>query len=276
MGLPQDVIECIMVMLRDDLRALKACSLTCRAMFVSTRHLIHRTLFLTRGNNISVLTQNERTLYPKGGPHIQLRFLSHMGEAGFLRYTRRVHISMLHMFTPDALLPHLHHFQSLDRVHALTVDHYDTVSWASHFKTCFVHFYPTLTSLTLRRSFGHYRLVLQFALQFPNLEDLCLEWLANEQIPPGVAVPAAIDKFPPLCGHLRLAGFDNTTQWPMHFAQELRKGMNFRSVELESAFFGDNAQQILIGCAGTIEDLIIVPSETSTHSVPPHSSLARQ
>ena len=40
MILPTELVDYIMDILRDDLRALKACSLTCWAMFASTRHLI--------------------------------------------------------------------------------------------------------------------------------------------------------------------------------------------------------------------------------------------
>ena len=57
MGLPQELVDYTMNMLHDDLRTLKACSLTCKAMFPSTQHLIHRTLCLTRQNNQSVLTR---------------------------------------------------------------------------------------------------------------------------------------------------------------------------------------------------------------------------
>lgn len=36
MGLPQQLVEYIMEVLRDDLQTLKACSLTCKPMFAST------------------------------------------------------------------------------------------------------------------------------------------------------------------------------------------------------------------------------------------------
>jgi hypothetical protein len=267
MGLPQELVEHVMEMLRDDIRALKASSLTCKAMFVSTRHLIHRTLCLTASNNQRILTQQQESLYMDGEPHNPLYFLSYMGEHGFLRYTRQVEVRIFHMFTPDILLPHLAHFRSLDRVHALTIDYYNTVQWEIHFKPCFAHFYHTLTSLTLRRPFGHYRLILRFALQFPNLESLCIERLRNEQTQPDATIPTLDDRrFPPLRGHLRLllVGSEVSTQWPIDFVDDLHGRMNFRSVELESKFFGDNAQQVLNACAGTVEELTIKPREAST------------
>ena len=60
MGLPQELVDHIMDMLYVDLQALKACSLTCKAMFSSTRHLIHQTLCLNVRNNNSILTREEK------------------------------------------------------------------------------------------------------------------------------------------------------------------------------------------------------------------------
>ena len=255
-------------MIQDDIPTLRACSLACKAMFASTRHLIHQTLLLTAQNNQSVLTREEKHHYLKSNNrHIELRFLSYLSERGLLRFTRKVHINMPRTFVPDTLLPHLNHFQSLDRVHSLTIEHYDITSWANHYKTCFVHFYPTLTSLTLSRPFNHYRLLLQFALQFPNLENLCLEWLVpEERIQADLPIPAHIDESPHLRGHLRLAGVDTVVKWPVDLANELPNGINFRSVELEG-FFGSRAQHTLNACAHTLENLTIVPHETGTHQL---------
>ena len=263
MGFPQELIDHIMDMLQDDLPSLKACSLTCKAMFISTRHLIHRTLLLTAQNNQSVLTREDKSRYLRRNKHDnELRFLSYLGERGLLRYTRTVHINMARTFIPDTLSPHLHHFQSLDQVHSLAIERYDIVSWADHYKTCFVHFYPTLTSLTLTRPFNHYRLLLQFALQFPNLENLCFEWLmAEERIRTDLPLPTLIDESPPLRGHLRLAGVDTVVKWPVDLEHELPNRINFRSVELEG-FFGSRAQHTLNACSHTLEELTIVPHET--------------
>ena len=270
MGLPQELVDQIVDMLHDDLQALKSCSLTCKAMFASTRHLIHRVLYLTVQNNQSVLTREEgqKLLHRLGGyDDVKLRFVSYMGEHGLLRYTRRVHVRDGYMFTPGTLLPHIHHFQSLERVHTLTIDHYDAPSWVDYYNTCFVHFYPTLTSLTLSRPHSRYGPLLQFALQFPNLENLCLEWLPiKDGLIPEPTAPVIIDPSPPLRGHLRLAGYGTTSQEPVDVARELPNRFNFRTVELE-AFFGDRVQRTLDACADTLEDLTIVPLETGRLSL---------
>lgn len=265
MILPQELVDYIVEMLYDDIRALKACSLACKAMFASARHLIHQTLYLTPKNNQSVLTLEEESRYQEQDRlDVELRFLSYMGERGFLRYTRQVHIGGFHPFTPGTLLPHLHHFRSLDRVHALTIDHYDSELWTTYYNSCFIHLYPTLTSLTLRRPNGHHRSVLQFALQFPNLENLCLEWPKSDQIPQSTTLPAIVDQFPPLCGHLRLVGLGGATRWPMDFTHDLQGGINFRSVEIEESSAG-YAQDLLSACAGTIENLTLVPRGFGTY-----------
>ena len=262
-SLPHELVDQIMCMLHDDLQTLKACSLTCKAMFASTRHLIHRTLHLTAQDDKNVLTRAKNFRHQKQDDNeVGIRLLSCMGERDLLQYTQEVCISMPHAFTPDVLLPHLHHFQSLDRVHTLTLEHFDSLPWADHYKFCFVHFYPTLTSLTLSHPFNHYRLLLQFAFQFPNLENFCIEGLLNdERSRMDLLSLAVIDQSPPLCGHLRLSGVDTVVPWPIDLTHELPNGINFRSVELE-AFFGSRAQYVLNACAGTLESLTIVPQGT--------------
>ena len=265
MGFPQELVDLTMEMLHDDLRALKACSLTCRAMFASTRHLIHHTLRLTRWNNQSVLTWQEKYRYLRWDYHdVELRFLSYMGERGFLQYPRHVYIRMACLFTPDILIPHLTYFRSLDRVHSLTIDSYDGHIWRNYHSSCFAHFHRTLTSLTLHRPISHYRFVLQFALQFPNLQNLCIEHLEDgEGERPNLVLPPIVDESPPLRGHLRLVGI-GADEWPIEFARDLPNGINFRSVELKGVFW-DHCQLILTACGGTLEDLTVVPRRQCTH-----------
>ncbi|KAF9781713.1 hypothetical protein BJ322DRAFT_240217 [Thelephora terrestris] len=242
MGLPQELLDCIMDMLCDDLRTLKACSLTCKALFASTRHLIHQTL------------------------HLSARFLSYMamGERGLLRYTRHLHIPDRSRLTPSTLLPHLHHFQSLDRVHTITITNYDAIRWGNDHRTFFANFYPTLTSLTLAQAFGSHQSLFQFVLQFPNLENLCLEWLKGVAlIVQDLASPVIIDKPPPLRGHFRLVGrFSlDAPEWPMDGAQ-FSNVFNFRSVELDDL---SGNQYILKACAHTLESLTIIPRRAAPH-----------
>ena len=278
MGLPQELVDHIVDTLHEDLPALKACSLTCKAMFASTRHLIHQTLCLTPRNNERVLTREEEEKLRRlkqGYQDVQLRFLSYAGERGLLQYTRKIYISRCFhrvaipagAFTPDTLLPHIHHFRSLDRVHAIAVEWYDAEMWEGHFERYFAHFYPTLTSLTLRLPFGHYQSILQFALQFPNLENLSLEWPYGEgRSTRAPAAPTVVDRASLIRGRLRLANIDDAPRsWsPMEFAHELRNGFNFRSVELDGTS-GSRGQRVLNAYADTIQDLTVISSQLGTH-----------
>ena len=253
MGLPQELIDRIMDILQDDLRTLTACSLTCRSMFTSTRCFIHRTLNLTLRNNEGIFIQGEKELHQKPG-HDDLRFVSYAGECGILQYVQRVKVRGSSIFTPATLLPHLVHFQSLDRVHTLSIDHYDADMWANHNKICFSHFYPTLTSLALRSPSGNHKLVLQFALQFPNLENLCLESPTDEeQASADLVVADTVDASPPLRGRFRLADANGSTS----LVSDLQGKIKFRSVEI-GFVQTQYAQDIVDGCGPTLETLIIV------------------
>ena len=271
MGVPQELVDGIVNMLFDDLRALKACSLTCKSMFASARPLIHQKLYLNLQNaDIARTEATEKKTRYKPGNHV-FSFLTFMGEHGLLRYTRQIHIGSPGRFTPEALRPHLRYFRSLDRVHTLIICGFmvGTVNWATHFNNYFVNLYPTLTSLSLRFPFGHYRLLLQFVLQFPNLENLCLEKLhKEEEIPQRLAIPAIPDKSPPLSGHLRLCGTDyhmdaSGDRWLVDLAHNLPNGIKFRSIELDR-ITGQRAQHILSACRCTLENLIIVHSGSCT------------
>jgi hypothetical protein len=257
-----------MDILRDDLSTLKACSLTCKSMFASTRRLIHQTLSLTDHNNLSVLTFKERCRYSWEDPDVRLRLVPLMGERGLLQYVRRVHYNSRCSFIPSVLLPHLHHFQSLDQVHTLILrSYYSSVAWQNHYKTYFVHFYPTLTSLTLRNPYGPYSFLLQFALQFPNLENLCIEQPRGLELG-GLMTPAtSVDQSPHLRRLLRLAGDDTRILVGNEFDRGLPSQMSFRSVELEG-FFGRRAQYTLNACARTLEEITIIPRPNGTRQRP--------
>lgn len=257
MGLPQELVDHIMDMLHDDPNTLNACSLTCKAMFASTRHLIHQTLRVPQWGD---LRWGPSYRYSRRDDAKVLRSVSGKGEGGLLQYTRQVHIRSYCSFTPDTLLPHLHHLKSMDRVHTLVFESYHGPSWANHYTTYFCYFYPALTSLTLRHPFGPYRLLLKFVLQFPNLENLCLQWARTGGSTQDLMTLAAVGQSPPLCGHLRLVGADAVVPHllDLSYEHQLPNGINFRSIEL-STFLGYRAQGILRACAATLENLIVAP-----------------
>jgi len=270
MGLPQELVECIMNILQDNRKALKACSLTCKSMFASTRHLIHQTLRVTNEANQRILTPAEKMRYAQGDHHgLELRFLSFMGERDLLKYARHLDIRMGSRFSPYMIEPHLQHFQSLDRIHTLTVHSYNPLRWCAAYNTYFMQLFPTLTTLVLEFPVGHYRYVLQFVLQFPNLQNLTLDYLRNEaQGWPGILVPPVVSQSPPLRGHLRCTGLSPMNpMWPREFALDLPNGINFRSIEFRGIHW-EQGQQILDGCASSLEEFTIQAIGSGEESLP--------
>jgi hypothetical protein len=95
MGLPQELVEHIIDTLQEDLPALKACSLTCKAMFASTRHLIYQTLCLTPRNNDRILTPVERKRLDRlelGYQDVQLRLILHGGTRFAPVHSKGLHL----------------------------------------------------------------------------------------------------------------------------------------------------------------------------------------
>ena len=264
MGLPQELIDYIVDILHNDISTLKACSLTCKAMFASTRRLIHQGLCLPALEKLRILSRAKKSR-PQGwdSSDAELRVLSHMTELGLLQYARQIHINLDYYSTLYTVPPHLHHLQflNLKRVHTLSIGEYRATVWDKHFKTLSTHFHSTVTSLTLTRSTGRCRHILQFALQFPMLQDLCVErvWCVNSG--GNSAVPTITHESPHLRGHLRLVNVDIVA---MGFAHEFPKGVNFRSVELEE-FSGDDARHLLNMCARTLQSLTVVPRGSGRH-----------
>ena len=195
----------------------------------------------------------------------ELRFLSYVAKRGLPQYVRRVHICLPRKFTPDNLLPQLHHFRSLDRVHTLTIEQFDPLRRVNHYPTCFAHFYPTLTSLALSHPLEYHRL-LRFALQLPHLENLCVEWWATMNLLPPPGFTVTIRQAPPLCGYLRLAGHNTMPRLDEYCVCELPNTAKFRSVELEN-FSGNQAQHILSACAHALEYLSIILDGDSMHQL---------
>ena len=257
MGLPQEVVERIVAMLQDDRTALEACSLTCKAMFASTRHLIYQTIHVTKETSeMIIFFPAEKKQSPHWVQHP--RSLSSFGERDLLKYARCLNIRMGKGFSPRDLEPHLQHFQSLDRIHTLTIHSYNTIQWHDVYNTYFTQFHPTLTTLALHSPIYHFRFVLQFALQFPNLENLTLQSLQyGTELVSGISVPPTVSRSPPLRGHFRCVGLSPWDfAWPIEFAFDLPSGINFRSIEFQDVHW-KHGQHILDGCASALEEFTI-------------------
>ena len=221
-NLPQEIVDHITFMLRNDLKSLKACSLTCKAMFASTRHLIHRKIFLTWEQNWEVLTLREKQRYIRGDRlGIAVKLLSGLAAHGLLQHGRQLYINLNRNFTPVNLQPFNDHFQRFDRIQELTIYWLHTQSFLKQFDTFFANFIPTLRSLHLDTPTGDTRDILDFICRFPHLDDLTFrmsyedphDWRSWKS--PSLPV---VEKMPPFRGRLKLCGIN---EWRGHILQQL-------------------------------------------------------
>ena len=254
MGLPQELVEHIVNIFRDDRKALTAFSLTCKSMFVSARPLIHRILCLTTKISQRISTPAEKKWYEHGYRRKSESHLSFMAERDLLKYVRHLIIPNGSKLDPYSL-GQLEHFKSLDRIDTLTIDYYDGSLWNHDYNHYFAHFYPTLTTLEFHSPAGGYLYVLQFALQFPNLQNLTFGSLLD--IPQSGLIPPAPfvgSQSPPLRGRLRCVNLNSPRHsLPKEFAFDLPNGINFRSVEFTNVDW-EQRQQILDGCASSLRE----------------------
>jgi hypothetical protein len=256
--LPQEVVDHIVFMLGNDLPSLKACSLACKTMFVSTRHIIHRKICLTWEKNWELLTVPERQRYIRGERQgIAVRVLSSIAAHGLLQYARHLFININKNFTPANLQPLNHHFQRFDRIQELNIYRLDTPGFLETFDTYFANFVPTLRSLHLSAPAGDSRQILDFICRFPHLEDLSLKISSGDshdwRIWKSGSLPV-VKSMPPFRGRLKLY---EITAWSGHLLQQLISlpgKRRFRSID----FRGCNAeveQPIVDACSGTLESV---------------------
>ena len=259
-GLPQEVVDHIMFMLRDDLKSLKACSLTCKAVFISTRRFIHRRIYLTSEKNWEVLTLRERQRYIRGDRQgIAIKVLSGIAAYGLLPYGRHLYINLNKNFTPANLQPFNDHFQRFDQIQELSIYWLDARHFLAQFNTFFANFTQTLRSLHLCTPTGDARDILGFVCLFSHLDDLTFRispvdshnWRTWTSTP----LPA-IKEMPPFRGRLKLHW---VSEWQSYILQQLMSlpgKRRFRFVDFRNCP-SEAEQPVINGCSGTIETLSI-------------------
>ena len=276
MGLPRDIIEEISHFLHKDVRALKACSLTCRALFSAVRRLIHRRVSLaTRKDHRprKLVDRIVAKVFPSRGRRVHeanMRYLSAAGKRRLLGYAREVYIDIGQSLVPETLEAYLPHFRSLNRVQTLGINHFDLTKFLPTFERYFVQFVPTLRSLHLPQVMGDASEVLKFICNFPQLDDLSLTLHSSYhvEVPPGLSM----EHSPPLKGTLVLRGSVST---PVRFLLEIPGGLHFRSIDANGV---DKAEldEILVTCSSTLEEFSLRPRSrkfTQHHHAKPCRSL---
>lgn len=257
--LPQEIVEHIVFMLGDDLKSLKACALTSKALFVSTRHIIHRRICLTSEQNWELLTLREKQRYIRDDRQgIAIKVLSAISAHGLLPYGRQLFINLEKNFTPANLQPFNDHFQRFDRIQELSIYCLHTQGFLAQFDTFFANFVPTLRSLHLDTPIGDARDILAFICRFPNLDDLTFrmssETFHGRRIWKSAPLSVVKNLPPKFRGRLKLGGI---SEWHTHILRQLMSlpgKRRFRFIDFRSCP-SEVEQPIINACSGTIETL---------------------
>ena len=253
MGLPQELIEYIMDILQDDVVALKACSLACKSMYASTRHLIHQTLYLTEKStqrvkaveSIPLLRRRDKVREPA-------KYWDLLASTGVLKYTRHVYIDIRNTI---ALTPHLEHLNTFDRVHMITIHSTDIRFFIPLPLPPSSPLYTTLSTLSIHFPRNPHVCLPAFIAQFPSLENLTLELIHGREEP--YHPHAYPSHSPPLRGHLRCSGISQQDYlFSRTLSCDLPDGINFRSVEF-SGVHRKRCQQLLRACKDNLEEFIV-------------------
>ena len=256
--LPQEIVDHIISMLGGDLKSLKACSLTCKTMFITTRRFIHRNVRLTGEQNWDVLTLREKQKHIRGDRQgSAVKVLCGIAAHGLIPYGRHLSVNLNKNFTPANLRQFNDHFQRFDRIQELSIYWLHTQGFLEEFDTFFANFVPTLRSLHLNTPTGDSRDILDFVCRFPHLEDLTFRMsdvASNDRGTWKSEFLPVVKKVPPFRGSLKFC-----ESWEFHGYMLLQLfslpgKRRFRFIDLRS-FPYEVEQPIIDACSGTIETL---------------------
>ena len=113
----------ILSYLLDDLSALKACSRTCKSLFGATRPILHQRVCLASSSVQAGRPKAKGSLFsPRRGDFEAFERLVDADRSGTLRYIQHLTFKMGNSFpTPENMLKHHLHFQSMTNLHSLTL-----------------------------------------------------------------------------------------------------------------------------------------------------------
>ena len=135
-GLPQELVGEIPAYLNDDFPSLVSCSGSYKALFCSTRPLIHRTFCLSTGYSID---------RHRSSPLNRAQFSNFClaKQAQVLKYTIRPIIRLGDDFVPENFRPHLRSFRAKHGVISLEIYLLDATVFLPAFEERFGHIVPT-------------------------------------------------------------------------------------------------------------------------------------
>ena len=235
-NLPQELVDEILGYLLDDLRALKACSLTCRCLFSAARPLIHQRLVCLGSRPVHPKTKQSLFSRRKRDPGAFEQLID-ADRLDILHYIRHLTLkSKLVMysprFKPGDIQEYLPQLRSITKLQNLTLGTFYLSRFIPVFNEYFGTFTDTLRRLDIRDIGCAVSELLYIICQFPLLQDLVIVspaiTLAGHPEP---QVPT-ITQSPPFRGKLVVA-LVHSRELSEGLAA-LPGGLNFRSLELSS------------------------------------------
>ena len=253
-GLPQEIVDEILEYLENDLRTLKACSLTCKGLLRSARRIIHRRLRLAGPGMASTSNKQEIRRY-EAANRSQLRILSAAAKNGLSHYTRELTIRVGEEFTPKNLQPYLPQFQTFTRLTSLTLHHFDPTPFLPAFERYFGYLAQQIRSLKFVYPPGPQENMMYFISQFPNLDDLGFNSFPQHNLEPSKEYNiSSIRSSPTLRGTLRVTSTNSWRTNSLECLTRLPSGLKFRSIEFLHCT-GINPDILIRECTTTLQSL---------------------
>jgi len=247
--LPYEIVEMIVSHLKD-IKALKACSLTCHSWHTAAvPHIYH------------ILILKERT---PGDARNKLNLLSGLHGLGLTPHVKEIRVRecfSTHWFVPEAFSPlDLGYFSALANVHTLKLEELEIHRFVPGIEHYFGHFSQTLRSITLYDPRCTPRQLSHFLSLFPNLDDIEI-WYISTHIPHTIIPDTELVPFsaPKLRGQLTLCDFRCPETWTDLITS--CGGLRFRHMDLRRV---TGCASVLLGaCAETLETLRFYPTDGS-------------
>ena len=267
-GLPQEVVDEILEYLEDDQQALRACSLTCKALLRSSRPIIHRRLFVvSRG---IPYPRNEHEA--RAANFIRFRPLLAAADCGLTSRTREltIKIGRRREFEPADLQQFLPQFQTFVRLTSLVFYNFNPAPFIPVFEQCFGRLAPQIRSLGFLYPSGFRDDLVCFISQFPNLDDLMFFSFPQRSMFSQEEYSAPpIRGSPTLRGTLKIAKMSAGGDDFLRCLTRFPSGFGFRSIEFRRSM-GIDPNIIIQRCSSTLQYLTHITH--FSRSPPQHST----
>lgn len=244
--LPLELVEMIIDHLIYDLRALKACSLTCFSWYIAAAPHLHHTI-----------TFKEKKF---GIARAELKPLPKLHKLGILPLAKEVRVCQSRelplWFTPPAFSRRdLHRFSAFRNVQKLQLERLDIFCFIPGVERYFGQFSPTLRSIALFAPRCTPRQLSYFLSLFSHLDDVEIRGFSSPPATTPVTEPVPVSA-PRLRGRLVVSSFREVETW-----KDLMNGGRLRFHDVDLRNVADCAPVLLEACSKTLETLRFFPAD---------------